>query len=124
MVLSLLALQGCSLFQSQPQITERIDLIAVMPIERIEPTTATPIESAAQIAPDAERVVTAQIYGVLASAPEWRFVSDLTVAQALREISPTGALESRARALGKVVKADGVLFGTVSRCSVPGARSA
>lgn len=115
LVLALLTLTGCSLLQRSPQITEHIDVIAVMPIERAETVSATPTEGAPQLAPGAEGVVTAQIYGVLSSSPEWRFVPDLTASQALSQIAPGGDLQSRARALGKAVSADGVLFGTVSR---------
>jgi hypothetical protein len=67
------------------------------------------------IAPGASRVVTAQIYEVLSSSPEWRFVPDLTVSQALGKVAASGSVAERARALGKQVGADTVLFGTVSR---------
>jgi hypothetical protein len=67
------------------------------------------------LAPGAERVVTAQVYGVLSSSPEWRFVPDLTVTQALAKADVSGELSLRARWLGRQVGADTVLFGTVSR---------
>ena len=111
----LVALAGCSLLQRNPPIDERINLIAVMPIERDEPVDAPTVEDRPRLKPGAQRVVTAQIYSVLASSSQWRFVPDLTVMQALPKIDSKGGLESRARDLGKAVGADGVLFGTVSR---------
>jgi len=111
----LVALAGCSLLQRNPPIDERINLIAVMPIEREEPVDASTGEQRPRLKSGAQRVVTAQIYSVLASSSTWRFVPDLTVMQALPKIDSTGGLQSRARALGKAVGADGVLFGTVSR---------
>lgn len=84
-----------------------------MPIEREE--NATPAETGERIAPEAERVVTAQVYEVLSASPRWRFVPDLTVRPALNGLKSDGDLASRARALGKAVNADAVLCGTVSR---------
>jgi hypothetical protein len=110
-----LVLNGCSLLHHGPTIEEKIGLIAVMPIERAEPTSATPPPESPTLAPGAERVVTAEIYAVLSSSSSWRFVPDLTVSDALGHIPPGGDLQSRARALGKAVGADGVLFGTVFR---------
>jgi hypothetical protein len=106
---------GCSLLHRGPAIEEKIGLIAVMPIERAEPVSATALPETPTLAPGAERVVTAEIYGVLSSSPRWRFVPDLTVSEALSHHPLGGDLESRARALGKAVGADGVLFGTVFR---------
>jgi hypothetical protein len=115
LVFALWTLAGCSLLQSSPKITEHIDLFAVLPIERVEPSEAPPGDRPGRLAPGAQNVVTAQIYDVLSSSPEWRFVPDLTVEQALTRISPHQDLESRALALGKAVGAEGVLYGTVSR---------
>lgn len=110
-----LGLNGCSFLQHGPTIEEKVGLIAVMPIERAEPSSATPLPEAPSVAPGAERIVTAQIYGVLSSSSAWRFVPDLTVSEALTHIPQSGDLESRALALGKAVGANGVLFGTVFR---------
>ncbi len=112
----LLACQGCSLLHGTgPIIEEKISLLAVMPIERGEFVSATPLPETPTLASGAERVVTAQIYEVLSSSPRWRFVPDLTVSEALGRLPPGGDLASRARALGKAVGADGVLCGTVFR---------
>jgi hypothetical protein len=113
-VLGVATLAGCSLLHGSPPIDEPIKLIAVMPIERDAPA-GTPTDGAPRLKPGAERVVTAEVYSVLASSSKWRFVPDLTVAQALSKVDPKGSLQSRARELGKAVGADGVLFGTVSR---------
>jgi hypothetical protein len=116
LALILFALSGCSLLGHTPQIAEPIKLIAVMPIERAETAGAALPGEKPRVEPGAERVITAQIYAVLSESPRWRFVPDLTVAQALGKMSAdTGDLATRARAMGKAVGADAVLFGTVSR---------
>jgi len=114
-MLGLVAIAGCSLLQRSPPIDERINLIAVMPIEREEAVDAPTVQERPRLKAGAQRVVTAQVYSVLASSSKWRFVPDLTVTQALAKIDSKGGLESRARDLGKVVGADAVLYGTVSR---------
>jgi hypothetical protein len=114
---ALLSAGGCSLLRSTPRIDERVGLIAVMPIERATPERAGSAEDGPALEPGAERVVTAQIYRVLSSSSQWRFVPDLTVAQAMSKIGSTGDQAARARALGKAVGADAVLFGTVFRYS-------
>lgn len=111
----LLAAPGCSLWHGAAPIPEPIGLVAVLPIERAESISDTPAVEGEPLAPGAERVVTAQIYAVLSSSSEWRFVPDLTAAAALGQIRSAGDIEARALALGKAVNADAVLFGTVSR---------
>jgi len=111
----LLAVAGCNPFHRPRKLPERVDLIAVMPIEPVERTSATPAEHVETLPPEAPRQVTAAVYGALTSSSEWRVVPDLTVAQALAHMKREGDLASRARALGKEVGADAVLFGTVSR---------
>ena len=107
------ALAGCSLLRGAAPLAEPVRLLAVMPIERVEPLSAT--DDGTRLEPGSEKVVTAQIYRVLAGSPEWRFVPDLTVTQSLQDLDAGASLPSRARALGKAVDADAVLFGTVSR---------
>lgn len=114
-LLAVLALGGCSLLHHNPPIDERINLIAVMPIERQEPSGAPTTDGRPRLKAGAEHIVTADIYSVLASSSQWRFVPDLTVVQTLPKIDAKGPLVSRARDLGKALNADGVLFGTVSR---------
>jgi len=106
---------GCSLLHSSPPIDEPIKLIAVMPIEREEPSNTPSADGRSRLKSGAERVVTAEIYSVLASSSKWRFVPDLTVMQTVPKIDAHGPLQSRARDLGKALGADAVLFGTVSR---------
>jgi hypothetical protein len=113
-VLLVTSLAGCSLIQSSPKLDEPVGLLAVMPIERKEMGQGVAGESP-RIAPGATRVVTAEIYEVLASAPTWRYVPDLSVTQALGKADLSGDLTERARWLGKQVGAESVLFGTVSR---------
>jgi hypothetical protein len=112
---TLLALAGCNPFHRPPKLPERVDLIAVMPIEPAEHTSVIPAEQVETLPPEAPRQVTAAVYGALTSSSEWRVVPDLTVAQALARMKDEGDLAARARALGKEVGADAVLFGTVSR---------
>jgi hypothetical protein len=111
----LVLLSACSLLQPHEPLDEPVNLIAVFPIQRSEPTGAAAPDEPPQLAPGAERTITADIYGVLASSPEWRFVPDLTVTQTLAKLPHTGSLESQARDLGKAVGADAVLYGTVFR---------
>jgi len=63
----------------------------------------------------ASTALTAQVYDVMASAPVWRFVPDLTVAQALTTLDTGAPLPAQAQALGKAVGATAVLCGTVTR---------
>jgi hypothetical protein len=111
----LVAAGGCNPFHRSPKLPERVGLIAVMPVEPLERTSATPAVPTERLASGAAPAVTAAVYGVLTSSSEWRLVPDLTVAQALAHMKSEGDLASRARALGKEVGADAVLFGTVSR---------
>ncbi len=116
-----LASSGCGIVRrGQPEAAlPPVHLIAVLPIvgaaESPQPKTVTVEVGSAPLPADAARVVTAQIYGVMASSPEWRFVPDLVTAQALHGVPPDEDLAKRARALGKAVGADSVLYGTVSR---------
>ena len=112
---TLLAVAGCNPFHRPPKLPERVDLIAVMPIEPEERTSATPVQGVETLPAEAPRQVTAAVYGVLTSSSEWRVVPDLTVAQALAHLNREEDIAARARALGKEVGADAVLFGTVSR---------
>jgi len=108
-------LPGCGLLRGGAQIDEPVNLIAVLPIERAEVSSPTSSEEQPRMEPDAEKVVTAQIYAVLSASPKWRFVPDLTVSQSLGKLPPGGDLATRAIALGKAVGADAVLCGTLSR---------
>jgi hypothetical protein len=113
--LALTVLSGCNPFHRPPKLEEPVSLIAVMPIEPLERVSVTPTEVVESLPAEAPRQVTAEIYAVLTSSPEWRVVPDLTVSRALRRIKTEGDLAARSRALGTEVKADAVLFGTVSR---------
>jgi hypothetical protein len=98
-----------------------ISLLAVLEIEEVTPNQTAPvpgeIRPAGRLVPGAGRAVTAQIYGVLVERSEFRFVPDLAVADAMRspEVDQAANLVERARELGKVVGAEGVICGTVSR---------
>jgi hypothetical protein len=97
-----------------------IGRIAILRLDRGEATPDATLGRGEEsptplLAPDAEAVVTAQIYGVMANDARWRLVPDLDVAEAMRRISTAGTLASRAQALGKETRADAVLTGRVSR---------
>ncbi|HVM98097.1 MAG TPA: hypothetical protein VMT89_17010 [Candidatus Acidoferrales bacterium] len=109
-----LAVSGCGYFRSTEKLSEDVDLIAVLPLERDEPTAANGTQTP-RLEHGAEDVVTAQLYGVLSSSAHWRFVPDLTANDALRKINRKSAMTDRAVQLGKAVKADAVLCGSVSR---------
>ena len=115
LVASLVVAAGCNPFHRAPKLPERISLIAVMPIQPVERTSATPSEHTATLPPEAPRVVTAELYGALTSSSAWRVVPDLTVTPAFGQLQPESDLALRARALGKAVGADQVMSGTVSR---------
>lgn len=100
---------GCSYFRSGEPLAETVDRIAVLPIRR------APGVDNQKVVPGAERTITAHIYGIFAAAPEWNFVPDLTVTQALTRLPREDDVVEQARGLGKVVKADAVLCGVVSR---------
>jgi hypothetical protein len=109
LLLSLVA--GCAWFRSAPPLEEKVSLLAVMPLEREEP----PAGKEDLLPPGAERVVTAEIYRVLAESHRWRFVPDLAVEQALKTIPQGLSRPEKARALGRAVQADAVLYGSVER---------
>jgi len=95
--------------------------LAILRLERAAPQ-GEPVPSVARdgnpnplLPADAEAVVTAQVYGVLANDPRWRLVPDLDVDDAMRAVPLSGTLETRAQALGKEAAADGVVTGRVSR---------
>ncbi|HUI27754.1 MAG TPA: hypothetical protein VL403_16850 [Candidatus Kryptonia bacterium] len=111
---------ACSLLRRHDAETlPEVKLVAVLPLERDE----TPRQGALAggeserppLAADAEKVVTAQVYAVLAESPRWRFVPDLTVEQALHGVSGSGSNEERARMLAEAVHAEGVFYGSVWR---------
>jgi len=114
-ILCTAALTACNPFHRGKKVEEDVSLIAVMPIEPVEHASATPTGEETVLPTYAGAEVTAAVYGVLATSPEFRVVPDLTVSQALRRIRTGGNLATRAVALGKEVAADAVLFGTVSR---------
>ena len=114
-VLFCLLVSGCSLLQSKPPIEEVITQVAVLPFARGGPADGNQATVAEAVPTAASTVLTAQVYDVLASAPLWRFVPDLTVAQALTRLDTGDPLPAQARALGKAVGATAVLCGTVTR---------
>lgn len=108
---------GCSSMSipftsSKQDIQAQIDLVAVMPVEH---SAAPAGEVGGEVDADAEAVVTAAIYGALSNSYVWRFVPDLTVADAMQDISPLDSDARRAQALGKAVNAEGVIYGSVWR---------
>src|SRR5689334_20172226 len=119
-LLLLLASGGCSYLMRGEALQEPVNLLAVLPLVRLQtsaaPTAAGDDEAPRpQLAPEADRVVTAQVYSGLAGSPRWRFVPDLTVSDALRKVSRSSPLTEQAQQLGRAVNADAVLTGTVSR---------
>lgn len=96
-------------FGSAPEIEVRMEKVAVLPIER--DVAALPDA----LAPGAERIVTAHVYGALTESSHWRIVPDLAVREALESISTVLTPEDRAQELADAVDADAVIFGTVWR---------
>jgi hypothetical protein len=112
-----LVASGCGSIQvpwlsPQPPVAKRSELVAVMPVERSQPP---PDAAGSEVDGDAGPVITAAIYGALSGSYEWRFVPDLTVADAMQSVSPLDPDTQRAQALAKAVNADAVIFGSVWR---------
>lgn len=117
LLLVLFLLEGCTSFRipglsDVSEVGDSIDLIAVLPVESGPPPSG---EKAGDVAPEAEKAVTAAIYGALSGSYEWRFVPDLTIADALRKVDTLASPGRQALALGKAVDADAVLSGSVWR---------
>ncbi len=104
-----LLLSGCGYFTSKPQLPEAIGRIAVLPIRRDAGADNQ------RIVPGAERTITAHIYGVLSATPQWSYVPDLAVTQALSKLPREDDVLAQALLLGKAVNADAVLCGTLSK---------
>jgi hypothetical protein len=112
---ALILLCGCSAFHRGPTLVEPVGLIAVMPLEPVQPGSASASAANASVSAETADQVTGQLYAELRKDPDRRIVPDVIVSQAMRHLQPTGNLAARARALGKELQADAVLFGTVSR---------
>ena len=104
-----LLVPACSYLMPKHQLSEAVGRIAVLPIRR-----AATVDNQ-QIVPGAERTITAHIYGVLSATPRWSYVPDLTVTQVLSKLAREDDVIAQAVALGKAVKADSVLSGTLSK---------
>lgn len=109
---TLVLLTGCSqvrpLLRSQEPLEENPELVAVVPFERAA-------ASERHIMADAERIVTAQVYGIIAEGSHFRAVADLAVQDAAAATQPYEDATRRARAIGKKVGAHAVFFGHVDR---------
>lgn len=114
-LLALVSILGCSARQPEGE-APKVDLLAVLPIERAAPASSDEGEASA-LPEEAGLAVTAQIYRFLALQPEFRFVADLVVQDAVQQppVRNASDLTSRALGLGKEVSADAVIFGSVSR---------
>jgi len=90
------------------QIT--IDRIAVMPIVD-NPQGGQPMS------PGASDAISAELYSQVALAGGWEVVAQDDVSQALEKLPPStpATLDANAFILGRMVSADGVLFGEVER---------
>ena len=98
--------------ESKPGIKQvNIDRITILPLVGDPPQQSPPL---AQGATDA---ITAELYSQAALAGGWQVVPLDDVTQALQNLPPStpADLETNAFALGRLVAADGVLFGTVER---------
>ena len=88
-----------------------IDRITILPLVGDPPQQGVPL------APGATDAITAELYSQAALAGGWQVVPLDDVTQALQNLPPStpADLETNAFALGRLVAADGVLFGTVER---------
>ena len=96
-----------------------VHVLAVLPIERAPRAldAAVGTTEPEPLPADAGTALTGQIYRVLAVQSWFRFVPDLTAVDAAQNpaVSAQTDLGAKARALGKEVHADAVIFGRVSR---------
>ena len=85
--------------------------IAIMPI------ADNPAQGGEPIAPGGADAVTAELYSQAALAGGWQVIPNDDVAQAMQKLPPTtpANLDQNALALGRLVSADGVLYGQVER---------
>jgi PBP1b-binding outer membrane lipoprotein LpoB len=98
--------------QATPAIKQiNIDRIAILPL------VGDPPKQSAPLAPGASDAITAELYSQAALAGGWQVVPLDDVTQALQNLPPStpADLETNAFALGRLVAADGALFGTVER---------
>jgi hypothetical protein len=91
--------------------TVEISRIAIMPI------ADDPVQGGEPIAPGGADAVTAELYSQAALAGGWQVIPNEDVAQAMQQLPPStpANLDENALALGRLVSADGVLYGTLER---------
>ena len=97
--------------QASPAMKQlTVDRIAILPLVD-DPKDGVPLGTGAADA------ITAELYSQTALAGGWQVVPQDDVTQALQNLPPStpGDMETNAFALGRLVSADGVLFGTVQR---------
>jgi hypothetical protein len=88
-----------------------VDRIAVMPLIDNPPDGGTPL------APGAADAITAELYSQASLAGGWQVIPQDDVTQAMQKLPPStpGDMDTNAFALGRLVSADGVLYGSVER---------
>jgi len=88
-----------------------VNRIAVMPLIDDPPQGAEPLEAGAADA------ISAELYSQAALAGSWEVVPEDDVVQAVQKLPPNSAkdLDENAPQLGRLVSADGVLYGSVER---------
>jgi hypothetical protein len=91
--------------------TVSINRIAVMPIIDSPPAGGQKLE------PGASDAISAELYSQAALAGGWELIAEDDVVQAMQKLPPTTPqdLDENALKVGRLVSADGVLYGTVSR---------
>jgi TolB-like protein len=91
--------------------TVEISRIAIMPVADDAAQGGEPI------APGGADAVTAELYSQAALAGGWQVIPNDDVSQAMQQLPPTtpANLDQNALALGRLVSADGVLYGTLER---------
>jgi hypothetical protein len=91
--------------------TVEISRIAIMPI------ADNPAQGGEPIAPGGADAVTAELYSQAALAGGWQVIPNDDVVQAMQQLPPTtpANLNQNALALGRLVSADGVLYGSLER---------
>jgi len=130
----ILAAAGCSAFTAESMVNAKDEIVSLAPkdikthsvrsIKTIEinriaimPIADAPQQGGDPLAPGGADAITAELYSQASLAGGWQVIPNDDVAQAMQKLPPTtpANLDQNALALGRLVSADGVLYGQVER---------
>jgi hypothetical protein len=128
------AAAGCSAFTAETLVSAKDEIVKLAPTDvkthavrsiktveisriAIMPIADNPAQGGEPIAPGGADAVTAELYSQAALAGGWQVIPNDDVVQAMQQLPPTtpANLDQNALALGRLVSADGVLYGSLER---------